>query len=166
MGKLDLTLRWFNEHDIPTIVKIEQAIYAEPWSKEEFSECLKQRNCVGAVAEHNRKIVGYVVYEIHSKFLTILNLATSDGFRRKAVASRMVKSIKEKLAPDHCTSIYVRIHERNTEAIQFLVSQDFYAVGVIRNYFGEYSDAYEMRHQLPLFDQWAYYNRIAKYITT
>ena len=29
-----------------------------PWSEEDFIRCLRQRNCIGMVAEHDEQVVG------------------------------------------------------------------------------------------------------------
>lgn len=166
MAKLTLNIRWFHQNDIPNVLKVEESIYAQPWTMDEFKECLQHKNCIGVLAEHERKIAGYMIYEVHKRFMTILNLATDLNHRRKGVATQLLNTVKDKLNSDRCTSIYSRFHERNDEALNFLISQDFHAVGTIRNYFGEFGDAYELRYQMPMYDQWAYYNRIAKYMTS
>ena len=50
-----------------------------PWSEEEFIRCLRQRNCIGMVAEHGERVVGFMIYELHKTRLHILNFAVADG---------------------------------------------------------------------------------------
>jgi ribosomal-protein-alanine N-acetyltransferase len=51
--------------DMPEVLAIEHASFEYPWCEEEFLRVLRQRNCIGMVAEQGERIVGFMVYELH-----------------------------------------------------------------------------------------------------
>ncbi len=66
-GKQDLRvhIRWMIRRDMPEILGIEDRSFEFPWLEEDFIRCLRQRNCIGMVAEHDDRIVGFMIYELH-----------------------------------------------------------------------------------------------------
>ena len=51
-------IRWMIRRDMPEVLAIEHASFEYPWCEEEFLRVLRQRNCIGMVAEHGERIVG------------------------------------------------------------------------------------------------------------
>ena len=58
-------IRWMIRRDMPEVLDIENRSFEFPWSEEEFIRCLRQRNCIGMVAEHEQHVVGFMIYELH-----------------------------------------------------------------------------------------------------
>ncbi|MEZ6091062.1 MAG: ribosomal-protein-alanine N-acetyltransferase RimI, partial [Pirellulaceae bacterium] len=46
--------------DMPSVLDIEAACFEFSWSEDEFIRCLRQRNCIGMVAEENDQVVGFM----------------------------------------------------------------------------------------------------------
>lgn len=61
--KIDVQIRWMIRRDMPEVIDIEQGAFQFPWTEEDFLNSLKQRNCIGMVAEVRDRIVGFMVYE-------------------------------------------------------------------------------------------------------
>jgi ribosomal-protein-alanine N-acetyltransferase len=77
--RADLHLRWTLRRDMPAILAIEQAGFDHPWTEEEFLRVLRQRNCIGMVAEAggpDGPVAGHMIYELNPDHLLIANLAT------------------------------------------------------------------------------------------
>ena len=53
----DLHMRWMIRRDMPDVLKIENANFEFAWSEDDFIRCLRQRNCIGMVAERDDEIV-------------------------------------------------------------------------------------------------------------
>ena len=51
------------------VLTIERSSFQFAWTEEEFLCCLRQRNCIGTVAELDHKIVGFMIYELHKSML-------------------------------------------------------------------------------------------------
>jgi len=46
-------IRWMIRRDMPEVLEIEDRSFEFSWSEEDFIRCLRQRNCIGMVAEHD-----------------------------------------------------------------------------------------------------------------
>src|SRR5690348_3144654 len=58
-------IRWMIRRDMPEVLQTEQHSFEFPWTEEDFLRCLRQRNCIGMVAEQGEKVVGFMIYELH-----------------------------------------------------------------------------------------------------
>ena len=76
---LKVQIRWLIRRDMPEVLEIERASFEHAWTEEDFLCCLRQRNCIGMVAEHDHEIVGFMIYELHKAKLRILNFADATG---------------------------------------------------------------------------------------
>ena len=73
--RLRIQLRWMIRRDMPEVLAIEQEAFEFPWSDEDFTRCLRQRNCIGMVAEVGDSVVAFMIYELHRTRLHVLNFA-------------------------------------------------------------------------------------------
>ena len=83
-------IRWMIRRDMPEVLAIEHASFEFPWCEEEFLRVLRQRNCIGMVAEHGERVVGFMIYELHKNRLHVLDFAVHPEFRRQGVGRQMV----------------------------------------------------------------------------
>ena len=149
-GKRDVKvhIRWMIRRDMPEILGIEQQSFEFPWSEEDFIRCLRQRNCIGMVAECEEQIVGFMIYELHRTRLHILNFAVHPGFRRHGVGRQMASKLISKLSHQRRTRILLEVRETNLDAQLFFRSTGFRAVSVLRDFYEDtVEDAYLMEHQ-------------------
>ncbi len=148
-GGLKVQIRWLIRRDMPEVLAIEQSSFRQPWSEEDFLGHLRQRNCIGMVAEHNQRIVGFMIYELHKARLQLLNFATGIDFRRLGVGLQMVNKLIDKLSQQRRQEILLEVRESNLEAQLFFKAQDFQAVRVMRAHYDDTTeDAYVMRFRI------------------
>ena len=93
-------IRWMIRRDMPEVLDIENRSFEFAWTEEDFIRCLRQRNCIGMVAEHDERVVGFMIYELHKNRLHILNFAVHPDFRRRGVARGMVRKLIGKRVVD------------------------------------------------------------------
>ena len=159
-------IRWMIRRDMAEVLQTEQESFEYSWTEEDFLKCLRQRNCIGMVAEHGEKVVGFMIYELHKSKLHVLNFAVHPTFRRQGVGQQMVAKLIGKLSSHRRTKITLAVRERNLPAQLFFRSQDFRAQRVLRNYYEDSGeDAFLMEFRVgdagEEFD--APVNRIAQY---
>ncbi len=82
---LPVHIRWMIRRDMPSVLAIEQECFEFPWYEDDFVRCLRQRNCIGMVAEASERVVGFMIYELHKHRLHVLNFAVHEHFRRRGV---------------------------------------------------------------------------------
>ena len=85
-------IRWMIRADMPDVLAIEQDVFEFPWFEQDFVRCLRQRNCIGMVAEQGDRVVGYMIYELHKSRLHLLNFAVAREQWGKASGRRWSKS--------------------------------------------------------------------------
>ena len=147
-AQLRVHIRWMIRRDMPEVLDIERASFEFPWFEEDFIRCLRQRNCIGMVAELDDRIVGYMIYELHKNRLHILNFAVSATGRRQGVGSRMVGKLIGKLSPQRRSRILLEVRETNLAAQLFFRAQGFRAVSVLRDFYDDTTeDAYVMQYR-------------------
>ena len=145
---LPVHIRWMIRRDMPDVLAIEQECFEFPWYEEDFIRCLRQRNCIGMVAEASERVVGFMVYELHKHRLHILNFAVSEQFRRRGVGTQMAKKLITKLSHDRRSRIMLEIRETNLPAQLFFRTLSFRAVSVLRQFYEDTpEDAYLMQYR-------------------
>lgn len=141
-------IRWMIRRDMPEVLQTEQESFEFSWTEEDFLRCLRQRNCIGMVAEQGEKVVGFMIYELHKSKLHILNFAVSPAYRRGGIGGQMVSKLISKLSSQRRTRITLEVRETNLTAQLFFRSQDFRATRVLRAYYEDTGeDAFLMQYR-------------------
>ncbi len=141
-------IRWMIRRDLPESLDIESGSFEFPWSEEEFIRCLRQRNCIGMVADLEDKVVGFMIYELHKTRLHVLNFCVAPEFRRRGVGTRMIQKLVGKLSTQRRTRIMLEVRETNLAAQLFFRSQGFRAVNVLHDFYEDTTeDAYLMQYR-------------------
>ena len=112
-------IRWMIRRDMPEVLQTEQESFEFAWTEEDFLRCLRQRNCIGMVAEQGEKVVGFMIYELHKAKLHILNFAVHPACRRAGVGAQMVAKLISKLSSHRRTRITLEVRETNLAAQLF-----------------------------------------------
>jgi ribosomal-protein-alanine N-acetyltransferase len=145
-SQLRVHIRWMIRRDMPEVLDIERNSFEFPWFEEDFIRCLRQRNCIGMVAEHGERVVGFMIYELHKTRLHILNFAVAAEYRRRGVGQQMIEKLIAKLSSQRRTRITLEVRETNLPAQLFFKSAEFRAVTVLRAYYEDSpEDAYLMQ---------------------
>ena len=144
---LAVHIRWHVRQDMPRVLAIEQASSALPWTEEDFLRRLRQRNCIGMVAECDGcRIAGFMFYELHQDCLDLLNLSVHPSYRLQGIGSQLVNSLTVKLSPRRRTRLNALLPESNLPGQLFLRSQGFIADCVHRSYYSNGDDAYDFHY--------------------
>lgn len=142
-------IRWMIRRDMPEVLQAEQESFEYAWTEEDFLRCLRQRNCIGMVAEQGEKVVGFMIYELHKAKLHILNFAVSPAHRRSRIGCQMVAKLISKLSSHRRTKITLEVRETNLTAQLFFRNQGFKAVRVLRAYYEDSGeDAFLMQYRI------------------
>ena len=146
--QLRVHIRWMIRRDMPEVLQTEQDSFEYSWTEEDFLRCLRQRNCIGMVAEASERVVGFMIYELHKHRLHVLNFAVHEQFRRRGVGSQMTKKLITKLSHDRRSRVMLEVRETNLSAQLFFRTLGFRAVSVLRDYYEDTTeDAYVMQYR-------------------
>lgn len=141
-------VRWMIRRDMPLVIAIEKASFEFPWSERDFIRCLRQRGCIGMVAELNDEVVGFMIYELHKYRLHLINFAVHPACQRSGVGKAMTDELVRKLSADGRNRILLEVRETNLGAQKFFKSQGFRAISVLRDFYEDTTeDAYLMQYR-------------------
>jgi ribosomal-protein-alanine N-acetyltransferase len=134
--------------DMPEVLATEAESFEFPWSEEDFVRCLRQRNCIGMVADHDDRVAGFMIYELHKTRLHVLNFAVSARHRRRGVGRQMMSKLTGKLSQQRRNRILLEVRETNLAAQLFFRAEGYRAVSVLRGYYEDTpEDAYVMQYR-------------------
>ncbi len=145
----DVQIRWMIRRDMSEVLEIERGSFEFAWTEEDFLSCLRQRNCIGMVAERQERIVGFMIYELLKTQLHLLNFAVGPNSRGMGVGTQMVSKLIGKLSQQRRQEIILEVRETNLIAQKFFRSVGLQATGVMRHhYIDTDEDAYVMKYRM------------------
>ena len=160
--QLGVQIRWMIRRDMGEVLQIETRSFEFPWSEEDFIHCLRQRNCIGMIAECNERVVGYMIYELHKSRLHVINFSVHPLYRRRGIGAQMIGKLVNKLSHERRPRILLEIRETNYPAIKFFQRNGFLAVSLLRNFYQDTTeDAYLMQFECA-DHQFSQVNRISR----
>ena len=141
-------IRWMIRRDMPEVLGIEQESFEFPWSEEDFIRCLRQRNCIGMVAEHHERVVGFMIYELHRNRLHVLKFAVAGDMQRRGIGTQMMRKLHSKLSPQRRNRLMLEVRETNLSAQLFFRELGFRAISLLRDFYEDTTeDAYLMQYR-------------------
>ena len=142
-------VRWMIRRDMHDVLRIEQESSDCSWGEQDFLECLRQRNCIGMVAELEGRVVGFMVYELHKNRLHLLNFAVASSYRRTGIGAQMIDKLVNKLSQQRRQEIMLELRESNLAAQLFFHNLGFRATQVLRQHYPDtQEDAYILQFRL------------------
>ncbi len=144
-------IRWMIRRDLPFVLNIENASFEFPWTEDEFIRCLRQRDCIGMVAERNEDVAGFMIYELHKNRIHILSFAVHPDYRRQGIGRSMIDKLVSKLAYQRRNRIVLEVRETNLDAQLFFRQLGFRATSVLRSFYEDTpEDAFLMQYRVAL----------------
>ena len=141
-------MRWMLRRDMPSVLAIEDQSFEFPWTEDEFIRCLRQRDCIGMVAERNEQIEGFMIYELHRQRIHVLTMAVAASCRRNGVGTKMIEKLISKLAFQRRNRIVLEVRESNLDAQLFFQKLGFRATGVLKDFYEDCpEDAYLFQYR-------------------
>lgn len=128
-----ITVRNAEEKDLPFIIKTEIECFSSPWPPEALEYELKRDVSVFLIASVGGEAAGYISGENILGDVYINNIAVSAPFRRRGVASALLREFLARNAGASFVSLEVR--RSNTAAISLYEKSGFIPVGERKNYY-------------------------------
>ena len=120
--------------DVPAVAAIEREVFADPWSANDFQECVAG-GVLFSVATAGAVVVGYVVAHHAADEGEILNLGVTHDHRRRGVGHELVRHVLGELACRTVKVAFLEVRESNTAARRLYESLGFVGVGRRRRYY-------------------------------
>ena len=140
-----ISVRPFRPPDLGEVYEIERASFPSPWPKFYF-RLLHLKNPDGfLVAEVDGRIAGYIVVDIEhrielqnlklKRYGHILNLAVHRDFRRRGVATALIRRAFKHLRDVGAEGVWLEVRESNLPARRLYSKLGFKVTGRITRYY-------------------------------
>ncbi len=120
--------------DLPQMHAIEQAAQGSPWTEDTFKMCFEMAYD-GWVAEHNGRVVGYVVVAMQPDECHILNLCVGREWQRQGLGRSMLEYALSEARGRGMGIAYLEVRRSNTRAIALYRKLKFLMIGERKNYY-------------------------------
>lgn len=114
-----LHIRWMVNRDLPDVVNLDVA----EWTAEDFTNTLRNKHKVGLVIEENDAVAGFIVYQLHKKYLHIQNIAWTNP----RVLIALLTKMQQKLCSHRRTRLIWYVNEYSNPAFLDLVAKQGFA---------------------------------------
>lgn len=143
-------VRWLIRRDMPEVLDIDHRAmpFGQRWYEEEWLMRLRQRNCIGMVAEVDYRIVAAMTYELHRSELKLLRLVVHPEDQRCGHGRTMLNRLKEKLTQQRRRRLSTIAREDALGYQLFLQACEFRCGVVLREHFDDWTDGYEFRYDI------------------
>ncbi|HTD03546.1 ribosomal protein S18-alanine N-acetyltransferase [Undibacterium sp.] len=123
------------QDDIDQVLKIEQQVYAHPWTRGNFVDSLSAGHEMCGLRDAGQDLVGYflamlVVDEVH-----LLNLAVSAEQQGRGFSRVLMDQLCAYAREQKAESILLEVRVRNTRAIQVYQHYGFTEIGRRKAYY-------------------------------
>jgi ribosomal-protein-alanine N-acetyltransferase len=132
----EITIRWMETRDVPSVLEIENACFHDPWSESFIYEAMRAADRHGVVAELEGHVVAHMFYSIHKTHPRIDNIAVDPRYQRLGIGRCLMNWMTARLkAFGNRRKLLLTVPESNLHAQLFFRATGFQAIQVIRNYF-------------------------------
>lgn len=123
--------------DAEKAAEIERVCLSRPWSAAQLRDSQKRADYRLLLAEINGETVGTVDFVLTGDYAEICNLAVLPAYRRRGIASALVRRVGEIAKEEGGASITLEVSEQNTQARAFYAALGFSAEGRRPGFYGE-----------------------------
>ena len=143
------TVRRLRVADLNRILEIEQASFGdEAYDRNLFAEFFRKCGELFLVAEHGRKVQGYMVTCIRGEQAELVSVAVDPAARRMGAASALMESTLRRLRRRGTARIGLMVRATNDQARAFYERYGFEKVGRAPRYYEDGADGWRMAKKL------------------
>ena len=138
--------------DLPAVVAIEQAVFADPWSARSFQQLLGNGAIYFVCARQpgNAAVLGYIVAWFVADEGQIANLAVAVDACGQGIGKQLLDAALDEGRTRGTEAVYLEVRDSNQRARQLYRSRGFEEVGRRRGYYRRpVEDAIVLRRTLP-----------------
>jgi [ribosomal protein S18]-alanine N-acetyltransferase len=117
------------------IAQLEKLCFSAPWSFDALAEELSNPLAVFLVAESNKAVCGYVGMHHITDEGYITNIAVFPQYRRKGIASMLLKALDEYAQKNDLSFITLEVRQSNEAAINLYESFNYKNAGERRGFY-------------------------------
>ncbi len=121
--------------NLEDIYKIEESVFAHPWSIDSLKNLLEDEKSVAFIAVDNNAICGYCGVNTVLDEGYITNVAVLEHYRRQGIGRLLVSALVDFAKDKSLAFLTLEVRKSNTPAINLYKSNGFEEVGERKNYY-------------------------------
>jgi len=124
------------EEDLEAVAAIEASSFRDPWPLQSFqTELRHNRHAVYYVIRADGLVIAYIGAWIIIDEVHITTLAVADPYRRRGIATRLIKALLEKARQKGALCLTLEVRPSNTNARCFYEKLGFKVLGRRKRYY-------------------------------
>ena len=131
----DITIRPMRVKDCRLVLSLFERCFSHPWSLESIEDMFRHSGYLNLTAWCRGKLIGYAGVLSAMDEADITNVAVDPGYRRRHVASGLLKTLMERAGEKGIRSVYLEVRLSNEEALALYEKAGFVREGIRKNYY-------------------------------
>jgi len=146
---VDAGLRPYNSEDVEALYQLDQECYPPgiAYSRREMKWYLRLPGADCLVAEQDGALAGFIVTEREDDLGHIITLDVAESQRRRGVGTALLAAAEARMMEAGVRRVSLETATDNSPAVAFWKKHGYRTVTILKNYYMEKLDAYEM-HKL------------------
>jgi ribosomal-protein-alanine N-acetyltransferase len=147
---VDAGLRPYNSEDVEALYQLDQECYPPgiAYSRREMKWYLRLPGADCLVAEQDGTLAGFIVTEREDDLGHIITLDVAEAQRRRGVGTALLTAAEARMMEAGVRRVSLETATDNVPAVAFWKKHGYRTVAVLKNYYMEKLDAYEMHKKL------------------
>ncbi len=125
------------KEDIDRVLKIEQASFSQPYSRELFEEELLLDLAHPCVMKTSETLVGFMDYWIIKDEMHLITIAIDPSYRRLGLGSKFVDYLVNQAEKKQVKKIFLDVRKSNVAAIALYEKFNFSKIGIRKKYYSD-----------------------------
>jgi len=123
-----------DEERLDALLRIEQSVYSNPWSRGNFLDAIKHNNWCYLLM-HESTLVGYFVAMMGFQEVHLLNITVAKDHQGQGLGLYLLENVKTLSKAVQAQWIWLEVRVSNTRAIEVYQTFGFQRVGERKNYY-------------------------------
>lgn len=123
--------------DIDRVLKIEQASFPQPYSRELFEEELLLDLAHPSVMKMGEMLVGFMDYWIIKDEMHLITIAVDPSYRRLGLGSRLITFLLDESIKKQVKKIFLDVRKSNQAAIALYEKFGFEKMAIRKKYYSD-----------------------------
>lgn len=130
-----IEIRRMRTEDVDAVAQLEQAIFAQPWSRRGFLDAIQMEQTVFLVAEEDGEIRGYIGMYVSIDEGEITNVAVDAGQRCRGIGETMLRQMLQEAKKRAIAKIVLEVRVSNQSAIRLYERNGFRMLGIRKGFY-------------------------------
>lgn len=130
-----IEIRRMRTEDVDAVAQLEQAIFAQPWSRRGFLDAIQMEHTVFLVAEEDGEIRGYIGMYVSIDEGEITNVAVDAGQRCRGIGETMLRQMLQEAKKRAIAKIVLEVRVSNQSAIRLYERNGFRMLGIRKGFY-------------------------------